>query len=108
MGPMTGPAPTTPTTIGEQLLWAWRALAAVGISASPIEVATLLAWATGAPELRLAAEPDALMTAAAVDRFLASVARRARGETIGAITGFDPAPPHEQPARDAVGGAIRE
>jgi len=102
----TGSPPTTPTTVGEQLLWAWRALAAVGVSASPVEAATLLAWATGARDLSLNADPDDLVTAAAVDRFLASVARRARGETIGAITGFHAGIPLEEATRDANGRPI--
>jgi len=83
--PNAGDAPTTPTTIGEQLAWATRVLAMLGAPDPEREAAALLASATGLsevpPELHAAAPLAAAPLAASqVDRFLAAIARRTRDE----------------------------
>jgi len=75
-------APSTPTTVGQQLEWATRVLETVGVADPTREAASLLASAIGWPS---DASPNAAapLAASEVDRFLAAIARRSRHETEG-------------------------
>jgi hypothetical protein len=73
-------APSTPTTVGEQLRWATHVLGTVGTAEPAREAATLLASAMGLPSVPLEPDPAAPLAASQVDRFLAAIARRLRDE----------------------------
>jgi len=71
-------APSTPTTVGEQLAWATHVLGTLGAPEPAREAAALLASAMGLPSPPLEADPAAPLAAGQVDRFLAAIARRTR------------------------------
>jgi hypothetical protein len=73
-------APSTPTTVGEQLAWATHVLGTVGAPNPGREAAALLALAMGLPSLPLEPDLTAPLAASHVDRFLAAIARRTRDE----------------------------
>ena len=79
--PYPSDAPSTPTTIGEQLEWAARVLETVGALEPAREAAALLASVMGLPNIPAEADPGAWLPASLVDRFLAVIARRMRDET---------------------------
>jgi hypothetical protein len=78
MAPRPRDAPSTPTTVGEQLEWATRVLGAIGAPEPAREAAALLASVMGLPSVPLEPDPAAPLAASEVDRFLAAVARRTR------------------------------
>ncbi len=53
-----------------------------------LDAAILLAFAIGAPRVRLKSHPEEARTAADQERYLALIERRARGEPLAYITGF--------------------
>jgi hypothetical protein len=78
--PNAGDAPSTPTTVGEQLAWATRVLTTVGAPEPAREAAMLLASVMGVPIAPRELDPAVPLAASQVDRFLAAIARRTRDE----------------------------
>jgi hypothetical protein len=73
-------APSTPTTVGEQLEWAANVLGSIGAPDPAGEAAAILASVMGLPGVPLEPDLAAPLAASDVDRFLVAIARRTRDE----------------------------
>jgi hypothetical protein len=73
-------APSTPTTVGDQLEWAAIVLGSIGVPDPAREAAAVLASVMGLPGVPLEPDLAAPLAASHVDRFLAAIARRMRDE----------------------------